>query len=72
MMAAFRQTVGLMKPLYAASDWAQYTWLFTMFAWLIVLVILGRTRAGLGWRIREDRIRLDSMRTTGDTISTVG
>jgi len=50
----------------------QYTWLFIVFAWLIVLVILGRTKAGLGWRIREDRIGFDSTRTTGDTIVDIG
>ncbi len=42
------------------SDWVQYTWLFIVFAWLIVLVILGGAGAGLGWRIREDRIVFDS------------
>jgi hypothetical protein len=65
-------TVGLVKPLYAGSDWAQYTWLFIVFAWLIVLVILSRAGAGLGWRIREDKIAFDSTRTTGNSIVDVG
>ena len=65
-------TVGLVKPLYAGSDWAQYTWLFTGFAWLIVLVILSRAGPGLGWRVHEDRMVVDSTRTTGDPIADVG
>jgi hypothetical protein len=65
-------TVGLVKPLYASLDWAQYTWLFIVFAWLIVFVILSRAVAGLGWRNREDRIVVDSTRTTGDSIADVG
>jgi hypothetical protein len=65
-------TAGLVKPLYAGSDWAQYTWLFIVFAWLFVLVILSRAGASLGWRTGEDRIVVDSTRTTGDIIADVG
>jgi hypothetical protein len=65
-------TAGLVKPLYADSDWAQYTWLFVVFAWLIVFVILSKAGASLGWRAGEDRIVVDSTRTAGDIIANVG
>jgi hypothetical protein len=53
-------TVGLVRPLYAGSDWAQYNWLFIAFAWLVLLLIFSKAGAGLGWHIREDRIVFDS------------
>lgn len=65
-------TVGLVKPLYTVSDWAHYTWLFIVFAWLIVLVILSEAGIGLGWRTHEARVVIDSTRTTGDSVADVG
>jgi hypothetical protein len=58
-------TAGLMEPLYAGSDWGLYTWLFIVFAWLIVFVILSRAGAGLGWRTGEDRIVVNTRPTAG-------